>query len=135
MESAAISRDIASTFQALGLLLVFVSALFAIRYPEAITLVQGEVPGSDRPRERARMKNEIRSFLKGKWLPLAAINGVSIYPFLPLAIRVCVSSRVHLWDFDVERTSFIVVFALLLGAFVWVVVTGIMLWRKLTNYG
>lgn len=119
MDARSIAESISGTFDVLNILLVFLSVIFGITYNEAVRLLDASIPDAAKVRERQIARKNIRRFLLVKWLPLVVTTAGTTYIFLPLAVRVLATSQLHFWDFDIQRTSFILVFILLVIALIW----------------
>lgn len=96
------------TFNAISILLVFVTVLFSIRYPE-IKEVLDEPLQKDKPKALKRQKNKIKKDLFSKWLPVVILNLIVVYTMTPLAFKTLVQSSLSLLNFDFIRTTFILV--------------------------
>jgi hypothetical protein len=68
-----------------GLLLVFVLALFDLSYPRLRDAVDEELPAADRPVERRRYRTALRRTLFTIALPATIVNAVVAYALAPLA--------------------------------------------------
>ena len=96
-----------------GLLLTLTTFMFNLAWPklhEALQLDE-EQPG---PLARKRSREKVSSVLFGCALPLTCAFTALFYVNLPAAIRIMRSSTLDLWDFDVDRTLYVLVVMALL---------------------
>ena len=96
-----------------GLLLTLTTFMFNLAWPklhEALRLDEKQ-PG---PLARKRSRKMISGVLFGCALPLACAFTALFYVNLPAAVRIMRSSRLDLWDFDVDRTLYVLVVMALL---------------------
>lgn len=118
-----------SSFDGISLLLVFVTVLFSLRYPEMIDILEERI-------EKGKPKNlekQIQTIQKGilvKWLPVVCLTFIVAYSSAPLAIEVIKSSRIELLNFDFVRTSFILIWYVNIGFFVGSIVLLLRLFKK-----
>ncbi|PEQ84667.1 hypothetical protein CN481_22125 [Bacillus sp. AFS006103] len=96
------------SFDAISILLVFVTVLFSIRYPEIKTVID-EPLQNDKPKALERQKKGIRSALLIKWIPVTALNFIVVYSMTPLALNTISKSTLSLFNFDFIRTTFILI--------------------------
>lgn len=99
-----------------GLLLPLTTFMFNLAWPrlhEALELDEKQ-PG---PLARKRSRKTVMNALFGRALPLTAAFMALFYVNFPAAVRIMGSSTLDLWDFDVDRTLYVlVVLALLVFA-------------------
>lgn len=116
-----------------GLLLTLATFLFNLAWPKLTeAMAQDEYQSGLQARKRSREK-VIRALLSCA-LPLTCAFAALFYVNLPAAVRIIRSSTLDLWDFDVDRTLYVmVVLALLAFALINVELTLKLLkkWRKL----
>jgi hypothetical protein len=90
--------------------------MFNLAWPrlhEALELDEKQ-PG---PLARKRSRKTVMNALFGRALPLTAAFMALFYVNFPAAVRIMGSSTLDLWDFDVDRTLYVlVVLALLVFA-------------------
>ncbi|WP_226500783.1 hypothetical protein [Pseudomonas sp. MWU16-30322] len=116
-----------------GLLLTLTTFLFNLAWPtlsEALALDEYQ----SGPQNRRRSREKVRKAFYSRALPLTCAFTVLFYVNLPAAVRIIRSSTLDLWDFDVDRTLYVmVVLALLAFALINVELTLKLLkkWRKL----
>ena len=99
-----------------GLLLTLTTFMFNLAWPrlhEALELDEKQAG----PLARKRCRKTVMSALFGRALPLTAAFMALFYVNFPAAVRIMGSSALDLWDFDVDRTLYVlVVLALLVFA-------------------
>ncbi|MGZ7456123.1 hypothetical protein ACXPVS_04665 [Pseudomonas sp. Ma2-10] len=99
-----------------GLLLTLTTFMFNLAWPkldEALALDEKQ-PG---PLARKRSRKKVMIALFGCALPLTSAFLALFYVNLPSAVKITGSSTLNLWDFDVDRTLYVmVVFALMVFA-------------------
>ncbi|EUB83732.1 hypothetical protein [Pseudomonas sp. GM30] len=116
-----------------GLLLTLTTFLFNLAWPklsEALALDEYQ----SGPQNRRRSREKVWKVFYSRALPLTCAFTVLFYVNLPAAVRIIRSSTLDLWDFDVDRTLYVmVVLALLAFALINVELTLKLLkkWRKL----
>jgi hypothetical protein len=116
-----------------GLLLTLATFMFNLAWPkvhDVLALDEGQSGAQARKRSRTKVLN----ILLACALPMTSTFMALFYVNLPTAVRVMNSSRLDLWNFDVDRTLYVlVVLALLVFALfnAWLVVRLIDKWRKL----
>ncbi|MEH7387631.1 hypothetical protein V7147_19845 [Bacillus sp. JJ1521] len=96
------------SFGAISILLVFVTVLFGIRYPEIKTVLD-EPLQTDKPKALEKQKKKIKSDLLIKWIPVVILIFIVVYSMTPLAIKTMLNSTISLFNFDFIRTSFILI--------------------------
>lgn len=116
------------SFDAISILLVFVTVLFSIRYPEIKTVLE-EPLLTGKPKALERQKKNIKSVLLIKWLPVVTINFIVVYSMIPLAINIISQSTISFFNFDFIRTAFILIWYLNIAFFI----MSILLLSKLIN--
>ena len=128
-----ITQTIKDAFDVISLMLVFVFVLFDIRYPQIIRDLEKQIPISERKQERENHKRHLRRSLWFNNVPLIVVNGILLYLLLPLLVSVVQSSTVALWRFDFAKTSFVVVFLFVLVFFLWSVILGLKLLKRIAE--
>ncbi|UVK88325.1 hypothetical protein LOY52_26400 [Pseudomonas sp. B21-051] len=97
-----------------GLLLTLTTFLFNLAWPKLTeAMAQDEYQSGLQARKRSREK--VIGTLLGCALPLTCAFAALFYINLPAAVRIIQSSRLALWDFDVDRTLYVMVVAALLA--------------------
>ncbi|MGH2422844.1 hypothetical protein EJ576_01365 [Pseudomonas sp. C 49-2] len=116
-----------------GLLLTLTTFMFNWAWPKVHdALAMDENQSGAQARKRSRTK--VINILLACALPMTSTFMALFYVNLPTAVRVMNSSTLDLWNFDVDRTLYVlVVLALLVFALfnAWLVVRLIDKWRKL----
>ncbi|MNL39252.1 hypothetical protein D3C87_1615190 [compost metagenome] len=116
-----------------GLLLTLTTFMFNLAWPkldEALALDEKQ-PG---PLARKRSQRKVMSVLLGCAMPLTCAFMALFYVNLPAAVRIMSNSTLELWNFDVDRTLYVmVVCALLVFAAlnVWLTIRLIAKWHHL----
>lgn len=105
-------------FLALSVLLVFISLLFTLRYPEIAQDLTPEDLG-EKQREKSRRARELKTRLVSHLLPVLVGSVVLVWLLAPLAMDIITTSQLRLWDFDVVLTAVILVEAWVLGLAIW----------------
>jgi hypothetical protein len=99
-----------------GLLLTLTTFMFNLAWPklhEALGLDESQSGPQARKRSRAKVINVLLACA----LPMTSAFMALFYVNLPAAVRVMSSGTLDLWDFDVDRTLYVlVVLALLVFA-------------------
>jgi hypothetical protein len=99
-----------------GLLLTLTTFMFNLAWPrlhEAMELDESQ----SGPLARKRSRKKVTNVLFACALPLTSAFLALFYVNLPAAVRIMGSSTLDLWDFDVDRTLYVmVVFALMVFA-------------------
>ncbi|MHC8408608.1 hypothetical protein ACYZTR_00155 [Pseudomonas sp. Hz4] len=91
-----------------GLLLTLTTFMFNLAWPrlhEALELDEKQ-PG---PLARKRSRKTVVNVLFGCTLPLTTAFMALFYVNFPAAVRIMGSSTLDLWDFDVDRTLYVLV--------------------------
>lgn len=97
-----------------GLLLTLTTFMFNLAWPrlhEALALDESQ-PG---PLARKRSRKKVVNVLFGCALPLSSAFLALFYVNLPAAVKIMGSSTLDLWDFDVDRTLYVMVVVALLA--------------------
>lgn len=97
-----------------GLLLTLTTFLFNLAWPKLTeAMAQDEYQSGLQARKRSREK--VIGTLLGCALPLTCAFAALFYVNLPAAVRIIQSSRLALWDFDVDHTLYVMVVMTLLA--------------------
>ncbi|MFJ2541011.1 hypothetical protein [Pseudomonas sp. NPDC087614] len=91
-----------------GLLLTLTTFMFNLAWPklnEALSLDQYQSGVQARKRNREK----VRDVFFGCALPLTCAFAALFYVNLPAAVQIIRSSRLDFWDFDVDRTLYVMV--------------------------
>ncbi|MHC8405101.1 hypothetical protein [Pseudomonas sp. TMB3-21] len=116
-----------------GLLLTLTTFMFNLAWPKLNTALalDERQPGVQ---ARKRSRAQLISVLLSCALPMTCGFGALFYVNLPAAVRVMRTSTLDLWDFDVDRTLYVLVVVALLVFAVFNLVLTIRLigkWRRL----
>ncbi|MGH8332521.1 MAG: hypothetical protein ACRER3_21210 [Pseudomonas fluorescens] len=99
-----------------GLLLTLTTFMFNLAWPrlhEALELDENQ----SGPLARKRSRKKVTNVLFACALPLTSAFLALFYVNLPAAVKIMDCSTLNLWDFDVDRTLYVmVVFALMVFA-------------------
>lgn len=102
-----LTDEIERAFDATGLILVFVTVWFGL----SVQAVHGElelgIPAGSHARKERRRKI-MRTFLI-HCAPLLAAYATTAYLFLPITTSIIEESEFSVWDFDFQRTAFVIV--------------------------
>jgi len=112
-----IDEEIRSAFAATSLILVFVLALFDLRYAGIRRALEREAPAGEHARQVFRQ--ELLATLVKACGPPLIVSLIAFYLFLPMVVRVIRVSEFDLWDFNFTRTSFVFVAGLVSVFFLW----------------
>jgi hypothetical protein len=118
MQAELVDR-VESVLAGVGLLLVFVLALFDLNYPRLRATLDEEAPAADRPIERRRYRAELRRTLVTGALPPAIVNAVVAYALAPLAQDVVADGGLRVWDFHEVLMTFVLLYALIVAFAIW----------------
>lgn len=116
-----------------GLLLTLTTFMFNLAWPRLHEVLELDEQQSG-PLARKRSRGRISDVLLGCALPLTSAFTALFYVNLPAAVRIMKTSTLDLWDFDVDRTLYVIlVLALLVLALFngWLAVRLVNKWRKL----
>lgn len=125
-----IFRDIIlDVFQAVSVMLVFVTVLFGIKYPKLLEAIEKEPPVGDKALER--FKEELRRVLFLDCGALIVMTLLVLYTLLPLAIEVFRRKEIEFWSLNVLPMAYVVVTLGVLGFAVHEVVLAYRLIQKI----
>ncbi|MGY2185148.1 hypothetical protein D3C81_870110 [compost metagenome] len=116
-----------------GLLLTLTTFMFNLAWPkldEALALDEKQ-PG---PLARKRSQRKVMSVLLGCAMPLTCAFMALFYVNLPAAVRIMSNSTLDLWNFDVDRTLYVMLVCALLvfvALNVWLTIRLIAKWHHL----
>ena len=97
-----------------GLLLTLTTFLFNLAWPtlnEALALDEHQTGPQNKKRSREKVKNAVY----WRALPLTGAFAALFYVNLPAAVGIIGSSTLDLWDFDIDRTLYVMVVVALLA--------------------
>lgn len=129
-----INQEIQIAFQATQLILVFVTVLFSLRYPQIQKDIKTIIPTGNRVKEKNNLRTKFYQSIKVKCIPLLLINGIASYLFFPLFVQVLATSKIDLWNFDFARTSFMFIALLIFVFFLWSVYLTLKLYLHIQEF-
>ncbi|MFJ4250793.1 hypothetical protein [Pseudomonas sp. NPDC089741] len=97
-----------------GLLLTLTTFMFNLAWPtlsEALALDEYQ----SGPLNRKRSRGKVRTAFYSRALPLTCAFVALFYVNLPAAVGIVRGSKLDLWDFDVDRTLYVMVVLALLA--------------------
>jgi len=112
-----ISLEIQNISDLTSLILVFVTVLFGISYPQVQDDISEEIP----PRSKAQKRHRthlLRSLFRNG-VPVFVVSGFTLFLFLPLAVRIVQNYQFTIWDFDFSASAFMFVVFLVMLLFGW----------------
>jgi hypothetical protein len=124
MQAELVER-VEAVLSGVGLLLVFVLALFDLSYPRLREALDEDAPAADRPVERRRYRTALRRLLFTRALPPAIVNTVVAYALAPLAQDVVADGRLRVWDFHEVLMTFVLLYLLILAFAAWSLVLSV----------
>jgi len=107
---------IVSALQPLAIILVFIilfNSMIIEKYQDFIKF--NKHPGSTENEDRL---TKLKKFRKLKIIPMILINFACVYLYLPLTIDILSTSNIDLWNFDILKTSFMMIVLLFLMLFI-----------------
>ncbi|KOY02085.1 hypothetical protein [Pseudomonas nunensis] len=96
-----------------GLLLTLTTFMFNLAWPRLHEALELDEKQSG-PLARKRSRTKVMNVLFGCALPLTVAFMALFYVNLPAAVRIMSTSTLDLWDFDVDRTLYVLVVVALL---------------------
>lgn len=123
---------IANSFGALSVLLVFSTLIFSIRYPEILKDIE-HVFSIGKKQALSREKKTLMNNLIFKWFPVVIITFICAYVMMPLGIKILKTSYLNVFDFDMLRTTFVLVWYFSILLFSSTIYLGIRLFCKIKN--
>ena len=124
-------NDIANAFQALSVLLVFVTLLFSMKYSEFEEDTNlDNFPDSKKPDASRQYRNKIKTNFIKHLFPVLVISFLCSYLVTPSVYKIIISSSISFINFDFFRTAF-VLFSFLLYCFTATVIKFAYLYCKL----
>jgi len=128
--AADISSRVGDVFDSISVLLVFVSVLFGVRYPEIQKELDGNPPAAGGGTTQKEYQKGILTTFLIRCIPVLVLSGVIAFIFTPLTLDVLRSTDVDLGDFDPILTAFVVICLLLWSLFIWAIVLAIRVFCK-----
>jgi hypothetical protein len=111
------SDEILVFSDSINLILIFITVLFGIRYPQIIEDLKREIPSGTKAKKR--IKDQLITSLALKCLPNILISLFSCYLFLPSVIKVLNEYEFDFWGFDFAITAFMFITFMIFFFFVW----------------
>lgn len=105
-----IKENIKEIYEALSILLVFITVIFDLKYSKA-----SEVLNKPKARTKEKIKDqikEIRKMLLGEWLIVTVIFSVIWYIMGPTAIDIIDNYNIKLFNFDIPLTIYMVIWVI-----------------------
>jgi hypothetical protein len=112
-----LSIELRNISEFISLILVFVTVLFGIRYPQILEDIKKEIPAGTKAKKRHKV--HLFGSLAFKGLPILIINFFSSYLFLPLVLEITRDYEFVLWDFDFFVSAFVFISFLIFYFFIW----------------
>jgi hypothetical protein len=119
MTAGATTQEIKDSFDALTLILVFVTVLFGIKYPNIWKDIRSQAPPDVQPIARKNYRVALQHRLLTDSIPLVTVTGCAWFLFLPLFIHVAADEPFHPWSTDVTQNAFLFIAGLTGVFFVW----------------
>jgi hypothetical protein len=116
LTASILTDQIKANFDALALILVFVTVLFGIKYTEIVKDINKDVPDPARANERKEHHSRLCVSLRKNCIPILATTGVSWILLLPLFIHIVSSQTIHPWDQTITVNAYLFV-ATMTGVF------------------
>jgi|LSQX01.1.fsa_nt_gb hypothetical protein len=111
---------ILDTFQALGIILVFVTLLFSMKYPYIMKTLASETPYGEK--EKMRYRRKLTKSLATDCLPVLVLDLISLYVLLPLAVGLLASGMASFWDVNMLPMAYLAITIWLIVLTVWVAI-------------
>lgn len=105
-----IKENIKEIYDALSILLVFVTVIFDLKYSKV-----SEVLAKPRARTKEKIKDQIKELKKmllEEWLIVTVIFSVICYIMSPMAIDIVCNYDIKIFDFDIALTVYMVIFVI-----------------------
>lgn len=103
------------TFDPLNLLLVFATVILGLRFPPIQQVLQREIPDVETPINRRNYRGELWNCIWTAAGPVVLVFLVSTYLFLPRFVGILKHSSFSLWNFEFERTAFVLLVTILIS--------------------
>ncbi|WP_448109781.1 hypothetical protein [Pseudomonas azerbaijanoccidentalis] len=116
-----------------GLLLTLTTFMFNLAWPRLNEVLELDEKQSG-PLARKRSQRKVMSVLLGCAMPLTCAFMALFYVNLPAAVRIMSNSTLDLWNFDVDRTLYVMLVCALLvfvALNVWLTIRLIAKWHHL----
>ncbi len=126
-------REILDIFQAIGLLLVFMTIFFGMKYPQIVDALNTNAP-IDKPKDLKQYKANLSLSFVTNCLPLIVFILLSSIVVLPLAKAIIGSNGLQIWSYESLQLAYILITLWILLLLVWVVIlSGRMLYKIIDN--
>jgi hypothetical protein len=112
-----IDQEIKQAFDAISLLLVFVTVFFDMKYKVIQVDLKKEIPTGDKAKKHFR-EELIQSLLINCGF-LVIVTGAICYMFTPTLIKLVSKAGFNLWNFDFIRTAFVAISIFTFIFFLW----------------
>lgn len=114
-----LSTDIKTAFDALGLILVFVTVLFGLRYGPLARDLDTTTPPREVEHQRMRYRRMLWRSLSTNCLPLVVVNSAAVLILLPVLVEI-----VHHGDWSLSidalaQNTFLFIFGMISVFFGW----------------
>lgn len=119
-----LDTDITNAFQATQILLVFLTVLFSIRYPQIKNVLNKDIPVDKYKLEN--LNNELDVVLKSKCGILLITNLIILILFIPLYLQVIIDAKIYIWahnilqwHYNFNQTSYFFITLMICGFLIW----------------
>ena len=128
-----IDQEIKQAFDAISLLLVFVTVFFDLKYKIIQLDLKEKIPAGDK--EKKHLQDKLVQSLFINCGLLAGVNGVITYMFAPMIVKLVQNVGFALWHFDFMRTAFVAISIFTLIFFIWSILLTGQLIKKIRGIG
>ena len=125
-----LGKELESAFNAISVLLAFVTVFFGMKYPHIIKILEDDLP-MGKPKELKIVRKRLKTFMIFQWLPVIVLTLTSWYILMPLFLKVVAKTSFHPVDFEFLSTALVFVWLLFLSLFVGSIYLAINLCRKI----
>jgi hypothetical protein len=123
-----LDSEIQIAFGATEVLLVFVTVLFGIRYPQIVAHLAERWPAQvERYAEHKRL---LLVTLVKDCMVTVVLAAAMIYLYAPAIAAVGASSSISIIEFDFTRTAFVFIWCLLWGIWSWAYILACLVWKR-----
>ena len=122
---------ILDSFSAIGLILVFISVLFDVKYKKIYEDINENIPHGDEAKKNERIRLKTNIFRNN--VPIIFFSGISFYLLLPLAVKIMVNSTISLWEFNFLATAYFFIFIWIGVVFIWSLYLCFKIIKKINN--
>lgn len=122
---------ILDSFSAIGLILVFISVLFDVKYKKIYEDINENIPNGDEAKKNERIRLKTNIFRNN--VPIIFFSGISFYLLLPLAVKIMVNSTISLWEFNFLATAYFFIFIWIGVVFIWSLYLCFKIIKKINN--